>query len=317
MQYLCIKFNIKQQSNMSTTVSNFTITEILQDRQRVHDAASTAVKKQMCAKYGITSNKTKEIEKSILAVGLELHKQRTQFTVIEDIHCFNMYWKYPESSKKIREAFADESTEFVRYYLDYLRKQIALNPSRARWCERPIYYVDQILKERTTDNSVRDSLVLAISVQIKGFHDSYVKNHLDFAQWRFDTMKEKYGDIKSYRDVITKLHVTDKKAELLHKRISTFRVESHDFDREFYLERVRRDTEAEYLRCLTFVAERCLSAKMNTSRISVQSIDSNDAKAFDIWIKDDKNTMHARSIWCAEYSDFVTAHWRFIITKAN
>jgi hypothetical protein len=82
---------------MSTTVSNFTITEILQDRQRVHDAASTAVKKQMCAKYGIASNKTKEIEKSILAVGLELHKQRTQFTVIEDIHCFNMYWNYPES----------------------------------------------------------------------------------------------------------------------------------------------------------------------------------------------------------------------------
>lgn len=117
---------------MSTTTATFTIEQILLDRQFVHNAASTEAKKQMCAKYGITSNKTKEIEKAILAIGLELHKQNTTFTVTEDVRVFDLYWNRPESAQKIREAFADESDSFIRFYTERLRKLYEQNHLRAR-----------------------------------------------------------------------------------------------------------------------------------------------------------------------------------------
>ena len=300
---------------MST--KSFTITEILEDRQRVHDDASTEVKKQMCAKYGITSNKTKEIEKAILAIGIELHKQNTTFTVTEDVRVFDLYWNRPESAHKIREAFAYEREAFIRFYLDRLQKQYDLNQLRGRWILRPLKFIKQILNERTTDNTERDALALALDVQMKDFHDRFIKAHLESANWKFDHMFQKYAEIKSTRDIILKLNVSDQKeVERLHKMISTFRVESRDFDKEYYIERVRRDFEAEYLRCILMIADRVLTSKMNTKQISVQNVSSNDAKAFDIYVKDDQRTMHARSIWCAEYSEIVTPHWRFIITNA-
>lgn len=300
---------------MST--KSFTITEILEDRKRVHDAASTEVKKQMCAKYGIQSNKTKEIESQILAIGLELHRQRSEYTVQEDIRVFDLFWNRPESAQKIRQAFAEERESFIRFYLDRLQKQYELNPSRGRWILKPMQYIRQLLNERMTDNTERDALVLALDVQVKPFHDSYIKHHLEFAEWKFDNMFQKYSEIRSYHDLLTKLHVNDTKhADNLWRRISTFRILSHDYDKEFYMERSRRDFEAEYIRCVTMIAERILTAKMNKSVLKVQSVSSNDAKAFDIYVSDDQRKMHARSVWCAEYSDFVSAHWRFIITNA-
>ena len=302
---------------MSTTTATFTIEQILLDRQFVHDAVSTEAKKQMCAKYGITSNKTKEIEKAILAIGLELHKQNTTFTVTEDVRVFDLYWNRPESAQKIREAFADESDSFIRFYTERLRKLYEQNHLRARWTLRPISYLTQILNERSKDNTERDALALALDVQMKDFHDRFIKAHLDYANWKFDHMFQKYAEIKSTRDIILKLNISDQKeVERLHKMISTFRVESRDFDKDYYIERVRRDFEAEYLRCLLMIADRVLTAKMNTKQISVQNVSSSDAKAFDIYVKDDQRTMHARSIWCAEYSEIVTPHWRFIITNA-
>ena len=302
---------------MSTTTATFTIEQILLDCQFVHDAASTEAKKQMCAKYGITSNKTKEIEKAILAIGLELHKQNTTFTVTEDVRVFDLYWNRPESAQKIREAFADESDSFIRFYLDRLQKQYDLNPLRGRWILRPLNFIKQILNERSKDNTERDALALALDVQMKDFHDRFITAHLDYANWKFDHMFQKYAEIKSTRDIVLKLNISDQKeVERLHKMISTFRVESRDFDKDYYIERVRRDFEAEYLRCLLMISDRVLTAKMNTKQISVQNVSSNDAKAFDIYVKDDQRTMHARSIWCAEYSEIVTPHWRFIITNA-
>ena len=300
---------------MST--KSFTITEILEDRQRVHDAASTEVKKQMCAKYGIQSNKTKDIEKQILAIGLDLHRQRSEYTVAEDVRVFDLYWNRPESAQKIREAFAYEREAFIRFYLDRLQKLYDQNPLRGRWILRPMNFIKQFLNERTADNTERDALALALDVQMKDFHDSFIKNHLDFAVWKFDQMFQKYAEIRSYRDLFTKLHMQDRDAaDRLWRQISTFRILSHDYDKDLYLERVKRDTEAEYIRCLSMIAERILTAKMNKSALKVQSVSSNDAKAFDIYVRDDQRSMHARSIWCAEYSVIVSPHWRFIITNS-
>ena len=64
------------------------------------------------------------------------------------------------------------------------------------------------------------------------------------------------------------------------------------------------------------ITDRVQKSKMNMKQISVQNVSSKDEKAFDIYVKDDQRTMHARSIWCAEYSEIVTPHWRFIITNA-
>lgn len=300
---------------MSTTT--FTITEILQDRDRVHDAASTNVKKQMCEKYGIQSNRTKEIEKQILAVGMELHKQRTKFD-FEDRKVFDLYWNYPESAAKIREAFADESDTFAEYYLDCLRNEVEQDPWRCRWKKKPIQYIQQILRERRdANNPERASLILAIDIRIKDFHDAYVQKHVEFADWKFESMKKKYGEINTIRDVILKMGITDdEKVHRTYRIASSFRCETRDYDKDFYLERVRRDVEAEYLRCVTMIADRVLTAKMNKDALKIDRISSDDAKAFDIYVNDDQRKMHARSVWCAELSEIVTPHWRFIITTA-
>ena len=39
-----------------------------------------------------------------------------------------------------------------------------------------------------------------------------------------------------------------------------------------------------------------------------------DPNLYDMTITDDVEYLHCRSIWCAQYSDKVTPHYRFIIS---
>lgn len=41
---------------------------------------------------------------------------------------------------------------------------------------------------------------------------------------------------------------------------------------------------------------------------------NNNPKFFEMTITDGNQSLHARSIWAAEYSENVTAHYRFIIS---
>lgn len=301
---------------MNTQV-NFTMNEIFEDHKYVKDCASTEAKKQMCEKYGIQSNKTSEIAQKILEVGLDIHRQRTEFDH-EDIRVFNTYWNYPASAKKIREAFEQETEAFIQFYLENMKKQYALNPAR-RWLQPTIRLTESYLYDRkNANNPDRDALVLALDVQLKEFHDTYIKRHLEFADWKFNTMIDKYKDIRTMKDIYEKLQIDDRKrAERVYKMINTFRVESGDFDREYYLERTRRNVEAVYLNNITVIATRIMTAKMNLSKIKVQRVSDTDPKAFKMHVTDGTRQMYARSIWCAEESVIVTPHWRFIITDTT
>lgn len=86
-------------------------------------------------------------------------------------------------------------------------------------------------------------------------------------------------------------------------------------DKQKYLDDVREAAENEYTRCLNIIIDRINKTDMDKSMIEVESISEYDAKAFDIYVTDGSKRFHARSVFCAERSEIVTPHWRFIITN--
>lgn len=73
------------------------------------------------------------------------------------------------------------------------------------------------------------------------------------------------------------------------------------------------EAEKKYKRDIEAIAEKVRRMNMDEEVLELLSIES-DPKHYDITLTDGKKTVHARSIFAAEFSYKVTPHYRFIIT---
>lgn len=292
---------------------NFTIQEILSDGSNV----DVDNKKSIAKKYGIDSNKCKEIAKQIYAIGLEIIKTHDHYDA-DDMLVWNRYWEFPESSQKLRLALADMDDEFVQMLIDHTQKYLDSHSFRRYpWVEKKVNAMRKILDERheSKDDKSLETMISRINDQTAEFHKTYVQNLVDWAVKTFNSML-RFKNVRTLADVDP-----DRYVDLMSRRevlvsVRKFRAQSNDFDRNYYLNKTVEDAENNFKSAVALIAKRCEKAGLVADRLQVNEISDNDAKAFEIYVSDGEKTMHARSIFCAEFSSIVTPHWRFIITNA-
>lgn len=293
---------------------NFTLSEILSDGKSV----DVDTKKSLAAKYGIESNKSKEIAHQIYAAGLEIVKTHTEYDN-DDMLVWNRYYDFPESAQKLRSSLAGMTDRFIEKLIEHTEEYAESQKRchwRCSWAEKKIRAMQSILDERhQKDDRTLETIVGRINDQIDTFHHIYVQNIVDWAGRTFDSML-RFKNVRTLADVSADEYVDEKIRREVLLNVRKFRAQSNDFDRNYYLERARSDAERNYDDAVILIAKRCEKAGLVADTLYVYDINAGDAKAFDIYLSDGVKTMHARSIFCAEYSSIVTPHWRFIITNA-
>ena len=76
------------------------------------------------------------------------------------------------------------------------------------------------------------------------------------------------------------------------------------------------EAEEKYMADIDSIVERIKEKNFNIYNLKVTDV-HNDPKFFEMIITDGDKKMFARSIWAAEFSEKVTAHYRFIITNCK
>lgn len=129
------------------------------------------------------------------------------------------------------------------------------------------------------------------------------KSNLDGSYNRLDVANAKdedFADIPSYT------------AMKYYTEVTTFKVH-YKWNLKAFIDETVEDAEKKYKQDIEAIAEKVRRMNMEEELIEILSIES-DPKHYDITLTDGSKTVHARSIFAAEFSEKVTPHYRFIIT---
>lgn len=291
---------------MTTT---FNLSEIIDDIKLVENN-----KKAIASKYGIQSNKCAEIQRTLWIMANDIRRTHTTFT-IEDVKIFNRRWDVPYSPKKIREAMADESDAFVAFYLGIIENAKSVYDWRTH--NTRVNTLRSILVERSkANNDTLQQLKKTLTEQTYDFRTTYIDSILERANEIFTALESKYHGIRTTADLIAAFNpADDKEFNKIRINFAKARNFTHHFDKVAFLDYQGKKANKEFDESISLIADRIESKGMAPKDVIVKKINDNDAKAFDIHVTDGKMDLHARSIFCAEFSDLVTPHWRFIITN--
>lgn len=293
-----------------------TINKILGDIERIGTE-----KKAVAMEYGIQSNKAAEIEAILWKKANEL---RRQAGMIDNgaFYIFNRCFNLPEAPAKLRAAMEPETDAFIKGYIEYIRPQVEKRNKFGRYDNR-IMTLNKILAERSKSNDTeRHALIASLQAQTADFKFQYVENILVFEKARFNAFYQ-FKDMRCWVGYDRQVVISSEYAGLVPENISVRWVQafnnmktySNGFDQAFFEDRVRRDATADYDANIEVIADRVRGAGMDTGSVKVEFI-GNDPKAFEMYLSDGIHRLHCRSVFCAEFSVLVSAHWRFIITNA-
>lgn len=309
--------------------------ELIADYTLLNEYPSMNEKKALAAKYGIESKKAKEIQEMVLVAMRGERKTRTEFDEI-DLRYFSRF-DIPETYAKAVPYYELESIEFLNYVLNVywgnvvekkLENKLSLANSRGYGiCAAHKYiikrylnlkrYLEEIkpenIEKKRSDEEINNVIRNILLVEMKPLHDNYIERITAWAK-------------KSYVSIIKTKTESAKELDLLPKDVNynIWKPIKNKYDRAVALLR-RFDTIDKYVAYTVESAEREYMNDVNevTLRIRKKELDYdnikvinvyNDPKFFELTITDGNKSLHARSIWAAEYSEKVTAHYRFIIT---
>ena len=310
--------------------------ELIADYTLLNEYPSMNEKKALAAKYGIESKKAKEIQEMVLVAMRGERKTRTEFDDI-DLRYFTKF-DIPETYAKAVPYYELESIEFLNYVMGVyweklvarkLDKKVDLVNSRGtyqlsvadKYAIRRYINIKRYLEEikpenvekKRNDEEINNVIRNILLVEMKPLHDNYIERITAWAN-------------KSYVSIIKTKTESAKELDLLPKDVNynIWKPIKNKYDRAVALLR-RFDTIDKYVAYTVESAEREYMNDVNevTLRIRKKELDYdnikvinvyNDPKFFELTITDGNKSLHARSIWAAEYSEKVTAHYRFIIT---
>jgi hypothetical protein len=309
--------------------------ELIADYTLLNEYPSMNEKKALAAKYGIESKKAKEIQEMVLVAMRGERKTRTEFDEI-DLRYFSRF-DIPETYAKAVPYYELESIEFLNYVLNVywgnvvekkLENKLSLANSRGYGiCAAHKYiikrylnlkrYLEEIkpenIEKKRSDEEINNVIRNILLVEMKPLHDNYIERITAWAK-------------KSYVSIIKTKTESAKELDLLPKDVNynIWKPIKNKYDRAVALLR-RFDTidkyvaytvesaEREYMNDVNEVTLRIRKKELDYDKIKVINV-YNDPKFFELTITDGNKSLHARSIWAAEYSEKVTAHYRFIIT---
>lgn len=113
-------------------------------------------------------------------------------------------------------------------------------------------------------------------------------------------------DRSKYADLPSKTAFTE-------QALTTEFAVKYKWNKEKFVSDMVDSAQKRYERDMLAVAEKIRKMNIDEENMKVSSIFP-DAKHYDITVTDGKRSVHARSIFAAEFSEYVSPHYRFIIT---
>lgn len=302
---------------------------IYNDYLKINEYPTLAEKKILAERYSIVSKKAKEIERAILIAARDERKTRNTFDE-NDLRLFSNL-EIPERYNNAVEYYSQESVEFLcflkeKYYEGLVKRKLTNKLSNPRsWgisiadryqinrYNNVVKYLNAIdphtIKRVIEATSIEDEIKTILYSELKDFYKTYISSVMDWASKQFDKNLKAYRsfqELSNNCDDITKI-----KGYKKYLKLKSFFIRFKTKDN--FIDDVRKTTENKYTATINDLAKRIRTKKLNHKNITVKRVED-DPKLFEMLITDGEITMHARSIWCAEYSDIVTPHYRFIIT---
>ena len=330
----------------------YSFDEMVQDYKALSGMSSLKDRKVLGQKYGIDSGKTKDVENAILSQMREERKTRKDYTK-DDI---NYYYRIDTPDKKKIGLESTDFILFMKdvFYADLekknLIKKIALAKSRdwnyymtaadkyaiARYLD-VVAWLDAHDTNKIAAKEEQENIINAIKVklfeQTQEFHDEYIRQAKAWAAKNYDYQecqeekyfplvekcKEQLNEIGTYSwgDIETRNKVAAIKKELDgYKSILNKARAVTLYHKEEYISKCEKDAEEAFNHNIGVLATKVNDKGIDVSKMTVERVDD-DPKFFEMFITDGTTNLYARSIWAAEYSEKVTAHFRFIVTDTK
>ena len=310
--------------------------ELIADYTLLNEYPSMNEKKALAAKYGVDSKKAKDIQEMVLVAMRGERKTRTEFDEI-DLRYFSRF-DIPETYAKAVPYYELESIEFLNYVMGVywenlvtrkLDKKVDLVNIRGtyhlsisdKYAIRRYLNIKKYLEEikpenvekKRNDEEINNVIRNILLKDMVAFHDAYIAKVTKWANIQYPKIIEIKNET---REQLVKLPKDVK--------YNVWRPLKNKYDRavalltrfdtiEKYVEWNVENAEKQYMSDINSVVERIRKRELDYDNLKVVTV-YDDPKFFEMTITDGKQSLHARSIWAAEYSEKVTAHYRFIIS---
>lgn len=196
---------------------------------------------------------------------------------------------------------------------------------------------ENLIKSKNEKEEILKVIIAKLVEQTKEFHDEYIESARKFAEnahknapKNAEKFLKLYEDLKKKADEFEnklreekvspmrrhhnpELNALRKQTEDAYSNYRTQRQIAKTPKKEF-VDKIVDDTERAFNNNINNLADKIMSKEFDYSKLDVKRI-AKDPKYFELEVTDGNNTLYARSIWAAEWSDKMVAHIRFIITN--
>lgn len=249
-----------------------------------------AEKMQICEELGIKfTNKTQEIINQVLILLRDERSTKTEWTA-EDAMNFRRLCSYT-SYNKMKEYLDLENRNFVKFFVN--------------WFDNEYQITNKILKRFSHTYAEKD--------KIKTLDN--LNKYLTETSTDWTIMQKRIENCKN--TLIAQLGPFKRKFLAAGEKVATLRFngeKNHLWSLDELIKQETENRERYYDFAMISLAERLVRNGVNEEKITVNFIQE-DYKLFEMKISDGENYWHARSIIAAEYSEYMSCHLRFIVTK--
>ena len=332
----------------------FIYEEIIKDWQKLGDATTLIEKSELSNKYNAKSNSKKVIETAIIAEMNNVRKNKENFTIKDvvwfnrNISSTDNYKKLSQLLSNENSSFVEF---YKNYYYNKLveRKLINVNIKNMSVAEKYVYKtylnINKFIKENSSEYkktiNEKDKIAEILRNELEEFYQECIvrtkKSSTNFYNnvfpLHFINMKNAYENAKKkYNEANDKLNLMlnnnyndiskfmmslySAKGEY-QKKMSAYLKLKH-FKNKYptvqdFVDYSLKELENRHNKNIITLADRINRKHINIEKMKVISVKV-DPNLYDMTITDDVEYLHCRSIWCAQYSDKVTPHYRFIIS---
>lgn len=250
-------------------------------------------------KYNVNFSREYELIHYLYGLCIDIRKKTYNYEYSkEDYSIFNCYWDTPCSSKKLFEAIKDENVSFIEFILSFYKEN-------SKRCHKDKRY-STLLKilDKIKNQFLEHDLFNKMIELTKDYKKYYIDSYIDFYIEKMFFYKEYLN-----KDI-------SKKSNKFQSQFNFIKYDSDNFNEDFYRKKLKVSAENQYIHNMDLLVDRMIKKTPNPNNIELEYI-SKDYIGFEVVLHSDDFKMHIRAIYCAENSDLVSPHLRYICTKVK
>ena len=336
--------------SLETVINESNQVEELRNDYSIADGATGQTKKDLIAKYNVSTKKAKDIQNAILIKLQEIRKNKKTFDE-KDVTEFSRL--SGDSETKYFEELKKENDEFVKYLLDMWEARLkkskdlfryvnmtsfsgySFSPAE-KWQIKRYQKIREELASRDPKNIANkkkeeysiDALTTKLGTELEDFKKEYLKKVEKSADQTYDKLpeeiefmtkklkemedefEEKRKEIKGY---MARYYAQEPIRKYSSKLAQKKAIIIRYKTKKEFIDECLNDAEKTFRGNVDALAHRLYDKKFNVEKIKISNV-KDDPKIFKLLIEDDTKKLYCRSILAAEFSSKMVPHFRFIMT---